>query len=73
MNIEKYRTVSGWYKAMKTEGYEIPLALYHTLNKIITENNVTFQVAYKELFDKGQITIVDKKINFNLNETKADK
>ena len=58
---------------MKTEGYEIPLALYHTLNKIIAENNVTFQDAYRELFDKGQITIVDKKINFNLNETKADK
>ena len=68
MDISKFRTTSQWYKKMKTEGYEIPLALYHTLNKIIAENNVTFQDAYGELFDKGKIQIVDKKINFNLNE-----
>jgi len=68
VDISKFKTTSQWYKKMKTEGYEIPLALYHTLNKIIAENHVTFQDAYKDLSDRGKITIVDKKINFNLNE-----
>lgn len=58
---------------MRMAGFEVPLALYHTLNKIITENNITFQDAYKELYDQGKIEIVGKKINFRLNESKTDK
>lgn len=66
MNIEEYKTAAEWYKATKLEGYEVPLALFHTLNKITSEKNMTFQEAYKELLGKGKIKIVDKIISFNL-------
>lgn len=53
---------------MKAEGYEIPLALFYMLNKIIDEQGKTLQDAYKELYDQGKIEIVDKTIHFHLNE-----
>lgn len=68
MDMDKYKTTSSWYKALKVEGYEIPLALYHMLNKMIVEKNITFQDAYKELTNQGKIEIVGKTIKFYLNE-----
>lgn len=68
MNIEKYKTAAEWYRTMKKEGYEVSLALYHSLNKLISEHNITFTQAYEELFKQGKIEIDGKNIKFFLNE-----
>ena len=67
MNIDKYKSVASWYHGMKNEGYEVPLALFHMLNKMINERNITFHQAYDVLTAEEKIEINDKKINFHLN------
>jgi len=68
MKIDNYKSVSNWYKTMKYEGYEIPLTLYHTLSKMVNENNISFQQAYLELEKRGKVKIVNKKFDFYLSD-----
>jgi hypothetical protein len=70
MEINRYKTAGQWYKTLKKDGYQIPLTLYYELNKLSKEKGVSFQDAYKELSESGRIKIVDKTINFDLNEKK---
>ena len=66
MNIEKFKTSGEWYRQLKKDGYVIPLSLFHALNKLISDENITFQEAYEELANQGKIQVVEKTINFDL-------
>lgn len=70
MDIDEFKTVGAWYKKMKTDGYTVPLPLYHTLVKLMRDKRISFQDAYKELEDEDRIEIINKAINFDLNENK---
>ena len=68
MDIEGFKTAGEWYRKMKADGYQIPLSLYHTLIKLMKDERISFQDAYKALEDKGRIKVINKTINFDLNE-----
>lgn len=70
MDIKRFKTAGQWYKTLKKDGYQIPLTLYHELNKLSKEKGMSFQDAYEELFENGRIKVVDKTINFDLNAKK---
>jgi len=73
MDIDQFKTTSQWYRKMKAEGFEIPLALYHALIKLTKDKHISFQDAYHELEAEGRIKVINKTINFNLNEEKRPK
>ena len=64
----KYITLGDWYRKSKNEEYEVPLALYHTLDKMINERGLSFSEAYEELLKQGKIEIDGKTIKFYLNK-----
>jgi len=66
MDIQDFKTVGDWYRKMKTDGFTVPLSLYHTLTKIMKDERVSFPEAYQKLQAEGQIKIINKTINFNL-------
>lgn len=68
MNIEEFKTVGEWYKKMKKDGYIVPLPLYHTLVKLMEDKKIAFKDAYKELENEGRIKVINRTINFDLNE-----
>ncbi|MDO8513100.1 MAG: hypothetical protein Q7S37_01215 [bacterium] len=68
MDTNKFETTSEWYKKMKADGFEVPLTLYHALIKLTKDKRISFQDAYKALEDEGRIKVVNKTINFDLNE-----
>ena len=70
MDINEFKTVAGWYKKMKADGYTVPLALYSTLERMVKEKKMTFQQAFNELQTKNRIQINNKNISFSLNEIK---
>lgn len=67
MDIDQFETSSHWYKKMKADGFDVPLTLYHTINKLIKEKHIPFQKVYKELLDSGRIKVVNKSVLFDLN------
>lgn len=66
MDINEFQTAGGWYRQMKTDGFAVPLSLYHTLIKIMKDERVSFQDAYKQLQAEGRIKEINKTIIFNL-------
>lgn len=66
MDINEFQTAGAWYKKMKMEGYNVPLALYYALVKLMDDKHIPFSVAYRELLDEEKIKIVNKNIFFNL-------
>ena len=72
MDINDFKTTAEWYKKMKADGYNVPLALYFTLERMVKEKRMTFQEAFNELQAKGRIQINNKSISFNLNEDRRD-
>lgn len=70
IDIGQFQSTTQWYKAMKADGYQIPLTLYHTLIKLMKDKRISFQDAYKALEDEGRIKVINKTINFDLNENR---
>lgn len=68
MDIDQFQTTSQWYKKMKKDGFDVPLALYHALMKLTKDKHISFQDAYQELEAEGRIKVINKTITFNLNE-----
>jgi hypothetical protein len=66
MNIEDFQTAGAWYRKMKLDGFAVPLALYHTLIKIMKDDRVSFQEAYKQLQAEGRVKEINKTIIFKL-------
>jgi len=66
MDIDEYKTVGEWYKKMKADGFDVPLALYHTLIKLMDDKKISFQDAYRELEREGRIKVINRVINFDL-------
>jgi hypothetical protein len=66
MNIEDFDTAGEWYRKMKAEGYTIPLSLYHILIKVMKDERISFQEAYKQLQAEGRVKEINKTIIFNL-------
>lgn len=66
MDINEFQTAGEWYRKMKAEEYTVPLALYHTLIKIMKDEHITFQDAYQKLQAEGRIQEINKTIIFNL-------
>jgi len=72
MDINDFKTTAEWYKKMKADGYNVPLALYFTLERMVKEKRMTFQQAFEELQAQNRIQINNKNISFNLNEQSRD-
>ncbi|MEI6040188.1 MAG: hypothetical protein WCP93_02460 [Candidatus Berkelbacteria bacterium] len=72
MDISDFKITAEWYKKMKADGYNVPLALYFTLERMVKEKRMTFQQAYSELQAQNRIQINNKNISFNLNEQSRD-
>jgi len=70
MDIDRFKTTSQWYRKMKSDGFEVPLALYHALIKLTKDKHISFQEAYQELEIEGRVKVINKTINFDLNENK---
>lgn len=73
MDIDQFKTTSQWYRKMKAEGFEIPLALYHALIKLTKDKHISFQEAYQDLESEGRIKVINKTITFDLNEKERSK
>lgn len=72
MDISDFKTTTEWYRKMKADGYDVPLALYFTLERMVKEKRMTFQQAYNELQSKNRIQVNNKSIAFDLNEQKQN-
>jgi len=72
MDISDFKTTTQWYRKMKTDGYDVPLVLYFTLERMVKEKRMTFQQAFEELQAQNRIQINNKNISFNLNEQSRD-
>jgi len=66
MDINEYQTAGEWYRKMKADGFTVPLALYHTLIKIMKDERISFQEAYKKLQAEGRVQEINKTIIFDL-------
>ena len=73
MDITEFKTAGEWYKKMKADNFTVPLSLYYALIKLMEDKHITLSTAYEELFNQGQIKIVNKNIIFNLNKNKFKK
>ncbi len=56
MEIKKDKTLSGWFKEAKSQGYSVPLAMCHGIQTAMKELNMSFREVF-ELFVKRAIVI----------------
>ena len=52
LDYKKYKTASEFYKAHKGQ---IPIAMMYRITRLQKKRNLTFQEAFKILFDSGAI------------------
>ena len=70
MNIAQYRSIGEWYKAVKTEGYSVPVTACHALSQIMKKLNLSFPEAYQLLVAKEKLILVNKTYILDLSFTK---
>lgn len=64
MDIKKHTSANSWYSAMRGEGYEVPIILLQSIEKIMKVKKNTFPEAYQILEDEKRISIKDKVVSF---------
>lgn len=62
MNVNKYETANSWFSAMREEGYNVPVTLLQTIERLMKIEKLSFAEAYNKL--SSRISIKDKEISF---------